>query len=618
VSQVDLVPTISLMLGIPVPFSNLGTVIVDLFDYDPLHSNHSLIRMKQKLTALQLNAQQVQHFLHKYGEQSNDLPQFELDQLDEEFSLAENQLKELFSDIQLGKTISDRALAGLAERYIYYLSQVRDLCRSVWSKFDLLSMAVGGVVIICAFLFNVAITVCETQSTPLSAVMLSAGSCIALCSVANLLQLVHPSFILLITMFAIVLFLTTSVVFIAKHFLARLFSGNCCFRVLEIFSVLLCCIHSVSLLSNSFVVYEDRSTMFLVQSLTVTLLVVQTFVVPCHRLSIVDPASKRRVPKEFPWPSVHILLLFAALAICIRMSAVFSSCREEQVDCEMSLFAQPLSAILVQFEHFRLARLSMSVISVIAVIAVVTMWLRHCGNLNGLEPSMVAVRYIMPLMGLSLCMYWLVDGFLLHNSTGRLIAAGVTALPRLVYVLSLAIFVVVAVSPLCLLVLRPQQNPSIEEENIDQLRNVSYEELITQIYGHVRKNWRSVLTTEDPSPPSSDNTPVVYGLATVYSSGHIVLLTAVAMVIMLVLGDNMAPSVALWMICEICLLELHAVYVHCWSDEGILSILSRVYACFWNCSVRNCCHFIILLICKYFKVVFIIIHCSGVFHGSLR
>jgi len=51
---------------------------------------------------------------------------------------------------------------------------------------------------------------------------------------------------------------------------------------------------------------------------------------------------------------------------------------------------------------------------------------------------------------------------------------------------------------------------------------------------------------------------------------------AMAMVIMLLLGDNMAPSIALWMICEVCLLELHAAYVHCSSDEGALHILSNL------------------------------------------
>ena len=73
--------------------------------------------------------------------------------------------------------------------------------------------------------------------------------------------------------------------------------------------------------------------------------------------------------------------------------------------------------------------------------------------------------------------------------------------------LSLATVLVIAVSPLCLLVLRPQQDSIAEVERLDQLRNVSPDELITQIYSHVRKNWRSVLKTPDASRPD-DNIPV--------------------------------------------------------------------------------------------------------------
>jgi len=570
VSQVDLVPTISLLLGIPVPFSNLGTVISDLFDYDPSRTNNMQTRMHQKLTALQQNAQQVQRFLHEYGQQSNDLPQFELNELAEEFRLAESHLELLFGEISSGGNVSGEALAVLADSYVDYLGRVRLLCQSVWSKFDLVTMTAGGSVIICAFLFNIVMAVCETKSAPLSATVFMAASTIGLSVAANLLQLLPSGISLLVTAIAIVFFLITNIVLIGRLVFTQFLSNRFCFQCPEVFSILLCCVHSASLLSNSFIVYEDRSSLFLVQSL----LIVQTFVALCRRFCTLDQGAKRRMPKEFLWASVYTGLLLVMFAGCIRLSAVFRSCREEQAGCEISWFAQPLSAILVKLEHLRLARLCVSVVAVVVFVATVTVWLRHCGNLNGLEPSVVAMKYIVPLIGFCLCMYWLVDGFMLHNSTSRLTVAGITALPRLVYVLSLAIVIVVAVSPLSVFMLHPQPDSVAEEEYIEQLRNhnISHEELITQIYGHVRKNWQSVLKTPDSSDPS-ESTPVVYGLATVYSSGHIVLMVAIAMVMMLVLGDNMAPSIALWMICEVCLLELHAAYVHCSSDKGDLCIL---------------------------------------------
>lgn len=575
-SQIDLVPTVSLMLGIPVPYSNLGTVISDLFGYDPLRLNSSLNRMHYKLSALQLNAQQVQLFLRAYANQSNDLPQLKLSKLDEDFILAERQLKELFREMVSSKNVSDQALAAVAKKYIDYLGAVCSLCRSIWSKFDLDTMTVGIVVLICAFLFNITMATCETNCAQLSTVLFIAASITGLSGVANLLQLLPSGLTLLFTIFSIAFFLMAIFVMIGKHIFSCLSPCVSRFQFLDTFSILLCCMHSVSLLSNSFTVYEDRSTLFIVQSLLVAILLAQISVISYPRPSVIDHTSKRRLPKEFSWTSVHIMLLVAALAGCIRFSTLFRSCREEQADCEISWFAQPVSAILTEYEHFRLARLSVSLVSVVVVVAVVTMWLRHCGNMNGLEPSVVALRYIVPLTSVCLCIYWCVDGFLLQRSAIRLIHAGVTALPRLVYALSFATVIVVTVSPLSLFMVHLQQNSTAEEQRLEQLQNVSREELIAQIYGHIRKNWRSVLTSPDASRPP-DNTPVVYGLATVYSSGQIVLLTAVAMVLMLVLGDNMAPTIALWMISEILLLELHAAYSHQWSGEGKSCMSCQIY-----------------------------------------
>ena len=560
VSQVDLVPTISLLLGIPIPFSNLGTIIIDLFDRDPSQSNNMQSSMQQKLTALHLNAWQVNRFLHKYSEESNDLPAFELDDLDAEYRLAEDHLEELFSQIYSGKNVSMEELDALVDRYMDYLGRARGLCRSVWSKFDLVTMAVGGFVLVCAFLFNTAVAISGTKSIPLSTITYVAVLAVILFGVASLLQLLPPVFTLLPTVFATACILITA---ICKDFVTRLSWSYSHVKISEIFSILLCFSHSLSLLSNSFVVYEDRSSSFILQSLLILTLVVQMLAI----LSVVDSGAKRRVPKECLWMFVRVVLLVLAVACCLRLSTLFRSCREEQLDCEVSWFLQPLSAILLKFEHFRLMRLFISVASVISVIAVVTLWLRHCGNLNGLEPSVVAMRYVVPLSGFCLCTYWFVDGFMMHAGTSKLTTAGLTSLPRLVYALSLATVVVVAICPLCVFILRPRQGNSAEEERLERLQGVSHEELIAQIYCHVRQNWRSVLKSPDATRPSED-TPVVYGLATVYSSAHIVFMTAIAVVVMLVLGDNMAPSMAVLLACGICLFELHAAFVHCWSEEG--------------------------------------------------
>ena len=61
VSQIDLVPTISLLLGLPVPFSSLGTVVLDLFSHCPWWPARGsrIKRVYHVVKALRLNANQV-------------------------------------------------------------------------------------------------------------------------------------------------------------------------------------------------------------------------------------------------------------------------------------------------------------------------------------------------------------------------------------------------------------------------------------------------------------------------------------------------------------------------------------------------------------------------------
>ncbi len=63
VSQIDLVPTISLLLGSPIPFSSLGTLVTDLFSHCSWWQNPGG-RIKQVyhvVKALQVNAHQVRN-----------------------------------------------------------------------------------------------------------------------------------------------------------------------------------------------------------------------------------------------------------------------------------------------------------------------------------------------------------------------------------------------------------------------------------------------------------------------------------------------------------------------------------------------------------------------------
>ncbi|KAI9188906.1 mannose-ethanolamine phosphotransferase gpi13 [Blastocladiella emersonii ATCC 22665] len=103
VNQIDLVPTLSLLLGLPIPMENLGTVIPDLFT--------------DAKTALQVNAAQVRRYLDLYA------------------SVAASELGSNYARLIL---LADSDPAK-------FLAETLEFFRAIWARFDLVAM-VGGIV----------------------------------------------------------------------------------------------------------------------------------------------------------------------------------------------------------------------------------------------------------------------------------------------------------------------------------------------------------------------------------------------------------------------------------------------------------------------------------------
>ncbi|KAL8611893.1 hypothetical protein ACOMHN_033638 [Nucella lapillus] len=166
VQQTDLVPTISLLLGVPIPFSNLGTIIPDLFTHCPwweTQANH-IRQVFHRVKALHLNALQVSKYLSVYGSVSSDLPAHQLHQLQTILTQAETELQALVTSVTAGTGSPGllERLQHLADRYNDYLTQVRDKCQEVWAKFDLNSMTLGVVMIAGCLVVNAVLAFCWT------------------------------------------------------------------------------------------------------------------------------------------------------------------------------------------------------------------------------------------------------------------------------------------------------------------------------------------------------------------------------------------------------------------------------------------------------------------------
>src|SRR6266542_3540617 len=144
VPQIDFIPTLSLLLGLPIPFNNLGSVIPELFLFNSKDENHDFSieqKLKNLLDVMRLNAEQVYRYAIEYSRQQ---PSAELSKE------ALHILKDLFeqAEIQYGllEGSSVASLEDLEDLIVQYLSFLRitlSICRRIWAQFDLSLMIFG-------------------------------------------------------------------------------------------------------------------------------------------------------------------------------------------------------------------------------------------------------------------------------------------------------------------------------------------------------------------------------------------------------------------------------------------------------------------------------------------
>ncbi|KAI8903588.1 alkaline-phosphatase-like protein [Gorgonomyces haynaldii] len=126
VEQIDIVSTISMVLGLGIPFGNLGTVIPHFF-------NHQQNCEEQLMTAYKANADQVYRYLLEYEQQRPDTAQ-------------------AFKDLKLDYELANQLLQNGSKHDIFYhyyrfLRRTLLVCRKIWSRFDNTLIVMGLIVL---------------------------------------------------------------------------------------------------------------------------------------------------------------------------------------------------------------------------------------------------------------------------------------------------------------------------------------------------------------------------------------------------------------------------------------------------------------------------------------
>ncbi|KAG0200276.1 mannose-ethanolamine phosphotransferase gpi13 [Mortierella sp. NVP41] len=343
VKQIDLVPTLSLLLGLPIPFNNLGSVIPELFlsAKDPKNAIRDLLR------ATRLNAAQVATYFESYMElhPTSDIALAVQMEFGELFERAETFMRELGQDPQT-KTEN---LAMALRLYSEYLRTSLSSCKRIWAHFDLPLMAAGGGVLLASCLcLLLHITIYRSVGMPPSLERFLAGGTLLGIALARYLkplllkiETVQESSLGLVDImifsmstFSIAGFLLCLVLY------AKSFAKKESWNVLRLvrwppLSGFLAClfifVNCLIFASNSYIVHEST---FIIGFL-------QTF-------GVIGLLFSLRVPdKAARYKAVLLVLSFMAMTRVLSASTV---CREEQGDlCSPTYYASAQQTVPSQW-----------------------------------------------------------------------------------------------------------------------------------------------------------------------------------------------------------------------------------------------------------------------------
>jgi GPI ethanolamine phosphate transferase 3 subunit O len=300
IQQIDLVPSLSLLLGLPIPFNSLGTVIPELFWRDHKGSEFS--------RALEINAAQVRTYLDTYRA-----------------SPSGGELDDSWSDLQASWAATEFVPDGVSRLFALhnYTRLALSVCRSLWAQFNIIPMVSGlillGTGVLATWTLYLRLPQINDGASPSSVLPrslrgLAGGAVIGFLAYLQLGPYLQGMDALDCVLFSGPLVSSLMVIFPALTTILR--------QKLEFSSISLPIIlHTIAFLSNSFTFWEDRIVPFLlVSSITPSVLV--GFTAPTARLQN------------------RILGFSLVFAVCVRLMAISTICREEQQPyCHVTFFA---------------------------------------------------------------------------------------------------------------------------------------------------------------------------------------------------------------------------------------------------------------------------------------
>lgn len=522
----------ALLLGLPIPFSNLGRIIPDFFTIPsqrfalPLKLPEDVKANLSYVCALDRNARQVKNYIEAYQDLTGAFPRSLLLKSENMFKRAELLMKHISEklksggELKLEKFVEDLSLTeSLLTSYLDFIGQ---MCHQIWVQFEDISMNIGICFLLSMLLVNF---------LPLFQVSV------------HYFYLLLPQFIFLTHqfdsahLFIAELAVITFVSWILQQFSSRANKFGNPPRTwqtsLHDFVIgIICAAHSIALTSNSYVMYESYVIAYLMNSV-----VSFTFINICFRIRPPLYSKKKFYFGKFPM----LVVLLLSFLLVSRLGQMFWSCREEHPWCDVSPFLMPLSNLRLSASHLASLRYIISGICVVTPVFVVKWWFQKQGDLVVPFVRMFPIKYGCPVAAISIFLYWAL--LAVPSSSLDLIPPWQqTILPQTAFFMLLVSFASLIIHPVCAYHKKGESRNfyEISQNKVDKRPKTNVQ--LKNMSAFSRKYGASLLTQRKKADETNNVISIVHGLGTIYFINLIQFLVTVYLLLSLLLGDGFSLS----------------------------------------------------------------------------
>ncbi|KAL6719661.1 mannose-ethanolamine phosphotransferase gpi13 [Lecanora helva] len=312
VNQIDLVPTLSLLLGIPIPFNNLGAPIAEAFVGHGKPDFQNLAAVNA-LTAAQIN---------RYQQEYSTARDLDSDVFGQNTYLAGIQS---WSDgLKMGQT--SKHFATAYQQFSQYQHDNLRTCRSLWARFDVFSMVQGIAILISTVtilaMYARSLKSLDADLVPIYLVQMTIHGIIgAMCAMAVTL-IVQGVSVFNNMLFGLALGGISGFIYASKQRLSVPYPRSAWGWLAFIFTLT----QSIGFASNSYTIWEDEILLFFLASFAFT-------------------ACSSSIRQEFFIERFLGTFQAGTFLILTRVASLSRLCREEQMpSCKSTYYASVTSS----------------------------------------------------------------------------------------------------------------------------------------------------------------------------------------------------------------------------------------------------------------------------------